>query len=286
MVFKTKKMLLNVVREVFSGEANDVYICNDINNKVLSYYTLHLIKDHKIARILLSAFHTENILNTDDNVSNTLIECFTYEDNVCLVFPYNEERLLNQFYMGKILKLHQCESICINLVINCLSSDIPSSVLYLILKQNQVNLGKDAGIYFSYNLDFKDFDSLKTENDCVTKCAELIVSLLSQLKYKNIKSLELIKKKISKEGYESFTELYKDIKVTAAPEKSSGIFKRIKAFISRNKDKLFKILLVVSITLLICAIVVLISQLFFSNSSIFRLFTNTFRDIGTESLLK
>ena len=95
-----------------------------------------------------------------------------------------------------------------------------------------------------------------------------------------------MEKKISRKSYDRFTELYKDIRITAVPKKKRGIRKRIKAWFVRRQDGLFRLLLCICLFLAILALVSLISQLLFGDIPWLRLLFNGFKTIGTESLLR
>ena len=85
-------------------------------------------------------------------------------------------------------------------------------------------------------------------------------------------------------SYGQLTELYKDIRITAAPGQKKGIRKRIAGWFLRNQDGLFRILLLACMILAVLVIVSLLSQLIFGDVPWLRLFFNGFKIIGTETL--
>ena len=102
---------------------------------------------------------------------------------------------------------------------------------------------------------------------------------------KNV-SYELISRKSDNNSYSNFTELYRDLRIAAMPVERIGFLLRIKSFFHRNADTLFGILFWVCLILGIIALVVLLSHVVWGDIPIFRLFVNTFKNIGTESLLQ
>lgn len=282
MVFKANKLLLNVVREVFVSEVNDVYICSDKKDFNNQYYTLLIIKDHRIAGRIIQSFE----INKKQNKEPVYIDCFSIQDDTGMVFPYYFERPLKKFYMGGLLSVSECEEICSNLLIQCVRLELPPELLYLILSQEAIHIQRDNSISFSYMLNLSEYDDKRTEKDCVGKCAEIIVKLLEQCHKKNIKSYELIRKKTYKNGYSGFSELYKDIMLAAASEHKRDIRIQWKIFWEGKRDGLFRLLLIICIVLMILMLIMLLSQIIFGEVPLFRLCSNPFKKIGTETLIK
>ena len=93
-------------------------------------------------------------------------------------------------------------------------------------------------------------------------------------------------KKISKKSYHRFTELYKDIRIAAAPKKRRGVIAGIRAWFMRNRDAIFHLLLWVCILLVLLVIASFVTQAIFGDIPWLRFFFNAFKKIGTESLLQ
>jgi hypothetical protein len=188
--------------------------------------------------------------------------------------------------VGEALTLSEIEEIGTNFLLTCMTASLPYPVLYLILEQGQINISKDGGIYLSYAIDLKDLDLRKTERDCTVKCAQILREMLStKADEKNI-SYELISRKSDNNSYSNFTELYRDLRIAAMPVEKRGILVRIKSFFVRNADTIFGILFWVCLILGIIALVMLLSHVVWGNVPIIRWFINTFKTIGTESLLQ
>lgn len=101
---------------------------------------------------------------------------------------------------------------------------------------------------------------------------------------KPLRSCELIEKKCRSRSYSSLAELYRDIQLTALPEKKPTLGQRIRGFWVRNRDRIFHILLVVCTIALIVTVIMLISQILFGDIPLLRLFRHCFDTIGTEKL--
>lgn len=277
MVYKTKNFLLNVIQKVLVTNTNDVYVCNDLENKTSNYYTVVIIKDHSIGWKIIKDLENnrQNHTKKDELV---YIEYFSIQEDIGIVFPYVHERPLNQFYMGRLLMLSESEEICTNLILHCLSSCLPKPLLYLILSQEMIHIARDNRISFSYTLDLGSYDETKQEKDCAGKCGELIVKLLEQCNKRKVRSLELIRKKTYKGGYENFIELYKDLQLAATS--TNKVHKK------RKWNGLFRLLIIICIFLTFLALIMLLSQLIFGEISLYRLLSNPFNRIGTETLTK
>lgn len=280
MTYTVGNMQLNNVRDVLHTAVNDICICQDVNASNDTYYTLWIIRDNTIAKKLIALFHSVDVTDTG------FITDFSFQDKFCIVFTYKTERFLKKFYMGGAQPLRVGESICINLIMECISSKLPYSILYLILAQNQIHISKDNGIYFSYQLDLGQFDASKKEKDCVVLCAQIALELLASHQAEKAISYKLLERKISKEGYRSFTELYKDIRMAAVPESKKNMIARLKAAFKRNQDRLFRWMLITCSILGVIVLSMLITQLIFGDIPFMRFLFNPFKQIGTESMLQ
>ena len=72
--------------------------------------------------------------------------------------------------------------------------------------------------------------------------------------------------------------------VTALPRLKPSLKSTFRGFWQNNRDRLFRLLLVLCILLAIAAVVILVSQLIFGDVPLLRLFRHTFDVIGTENL--
>ncbi len=279
MTFESQNANYTVVSTLFSGEANCCYMArlsDDMNGRS---FTIVAVKDHDVIRTLMEA--SSKIRNLEDS---QLVDAFTYGNDFVLVFPYRQERPLDRFFVGESMSLSLVEEIGTNLLLTCISASLPFPMLYLLLEQGQINLSKDGGIYLTYNMDLRDLDVRRNERDCTVKCAEILREILAtKSDQKNI-SYELISRKSDNNSYNSFTELYRDLRIAAMPMERYGILVRIKSFFSRNADLLFGILFWVCVILGIVALILLLSHVVWGDVPIFRLFINNFKNIGTESL--
>lgn len=285
MVYYAQGMELEVISQVFHGSANDVAVCRDRLSASGTLYTLLAVHDRACARKMLAVM--ENSQRTGE--SPCLLR-FSQNETMLFLFPYREERKFSAFAAGQMTSPEAGESICINLVMECLSTGLPWPLLYLVLEQDCVQIAKDNTVYFTMILDLKDLEPARTEKNCVSSCARLLLDLLAgpvaggRRRRKKLKSFELIQKKTRKNAYTGFPELYQDIKVTALPTVKPSLKKRARIFWQNNRDRLFRLLLVLCILLVIAAVVILVSQLIFGDVPLLRLFRHAFDVIGTENL--
>ena len=98
--------------------------------------------------------------------------------------------------------------------------------------------------------------------------------------------LALIRKKRKRNAYNSFTELAHDIKFIDGRKRLSLIWGRIPYPEQSTKDKLFRILLLLTAVSLAAAVILVASQLMFGDIPLLRAFSAAVGKIGTESLLK
>ena len=285
MVYYARNMELEVISQVFHGSVNDVAVCRDRLSASGALYTLLVVHDRECARKLLMVMED----GQRSGESACLLQ-FSQNETMLFLFPYREERKFSAFAAGQMTSPEAGEAICINLVMECLSTSLPWPLLYLVLEQDCVQIAKDNTVYFTTILDLKDLEPARTERNCVSSCARLLLDLLAgpvaggRHRSRKLKSFELIRKKTGKNAYTGFPELYQDIKVTALPQVKPSLKSRFHVFWNNNRDRLFRILLALCVLLAVAAVVVLISQLIFGDVPLLRLFRHTFDVIGTENL--
>ena len=142
MVLDGGKRQYKVVREVFSGEKNDVFVCMDLCLEGAEYKTAWRVKDREITKKLLGA-------------PEIWEDSFVKKEHMYFVFPYREERPLEKFYFTTVLanSLKE-ESIWLDFAVRCMTFGIPNEILYLLLKQKQAGITPEGKVYFNYFLDF------------------------------------------------------------------------------------------------------------------------------------
>lgn len=281
MIYESPTMRLKCIQVVKRGTINDILICQDLNEVGGSLYTLLAVKDHKTARTFLEIFE-----KAEQQENSFFVESFSVEGEFFIVFPYTQERPLARFYSGGSLKLTECEEICINVILTCISSGLPYPILYLILEQRQLHLARDHSVYFGYQLELSELDASKTERDCTVQCARILLELLEPKASQKAVSYQLLQKKVAKRSYQKFTELYKDIRIAAAPKRRRGIVAALRGVFARNRDRLFHILLWVCVILILLVGAAFLTQAVLGDVPWLRFFINSFKTIGTESLLQ
>lgn len=196
MLLNTAKKQYRVVREVLNGETNSVYVCQEQNASTAPYKTIWLVKNRRIARELMGS------------PGNMCEECFMHNENAGFVFGYEGERLLDRFYQSTIQSEAVPESrVWLELVVRCMTSGLPPAMLNMILKQKQIHIGADGGIWFGYFLDLSEYDGQAGEKENVALCAAYIIQLieyglaLDVYAAKNTYVMNLIQKKLIRKKY-------------------------------------------------------------------------------------
>jgi hypothetical protein len=279
MLYQVNGMSLQTVQEVYIGSLNDMLVCEDLNGPDHSYYTVVLIKDHQLAKQFL-----EVLVSDTGKPAKCYIDIFTYNEGFGVVFDYVKERPLSDFYMGESFSLMECETICINLIMECISTMLPYPLLYLVLKQGQIHLRSDNSVQFGIPMDLSELDATVGEEECTLLCATILRDLLISKEQEKAVSYELLSKKIKKESYTRFKDLYFDVNMASVSLHKRNPITYIKGVIYRNQKLLFRILLYISLFLFILAIILCACQIFMGDIPFIRIFVNTFERIGTESL--
>lgn len=286
MVYYSGSRELEVISETFRGSVNDVVVCRNRLSASGALYTLLVVHDRDCARRMLSVMESGNL-----GEEPACLGYFSQNEDLIFMFPFREERKFSSFAAGQMTTPAVGEQICIHLVMSCLSAGLPWQLLYLVLEQGCVQIAQDNSVYFGVCLDLQELQEEITEKDCVSSCARLMMELLAapsagsrRKRRKVLKSYELICKKSTKGTYGGFPELYRDIKLTALPAKKTGLRNRLQGAWKRNRDLLFRILLVLCTLLGLIALAALVTQMIYGEIPWLRLFQNNFDVIGTENL--
>lgn len=270
---------LSVIKRSKTGE---VRICEDLDSKTGNRYSVLVLEDHDIVHSVLETYDRAKSYIEKPNY----VDMFSDEGLFFIVYPYVPERPLVKFYMGSTLTLRECEEICVNLIISCMTCNLPWPLLYLLLVQREIQLSQDHSVTFSYNLDLTEFDPTIDESACVVECAKLLIELLEAKVSRRANSYFLLKKKIDRQSYDYFKDLYKDLIISREPIRRGGILLRLKLWYLRNKDTLFYVLLRISIVLAVFVLVTFLTNLIFGDVPWLRLFIRSFERIGLESLVQ
>ncbi len=281
MIYESDKMRLLTVSTRSIGEVNDCYICKDLNSDGGILYTVIVVHDHSVVRQVLELFKMSE--RTGDGV---LVDEFACGDREVLVFPYHRERPLTEFYNGDSLTLAECEEVCISTILACITCNLPYPILYLLLTGNQLQMAGDRSVYFAYEMNLADLDPETGESECTGVCARLLLKLLEPKSGQKATSYYLLSKKTANASYDRFTDLYRDVTIAAVSQEKITPYVRFRLWLARNTDRILGVLFWISVILGIFALSILLSRLFLGGNSWLRLLFNTFKQIGTESLLQ
>ncbi len=281
MIYESAKMRLLPVATKSVGEVNDCYICRDLASSGGILYTTVVIHRHDVVRRVLELFKFSG-----RNGEQTLVDEFAVGDKHVLVFPYHKERPLFDFYEGESMTLSMCEDICISAILACITSDLPYPILYLLLGNGMLNLSNDGSVFFGYEMDLSELNDEIGEKECTDVCARTLLLLLQPKSGQKATSFYLLEKKVANGSYHRFTDLYRDITIAAVSKKKITPFFLIKLWIKRNADTIVGVLFWISLILAVFALSIIASRFFLGGNSWFRLLFNTFKNIGTESLLQ
>lgn len=279
MTYQSEQMTLTPVMDVFHGKVNDVLICEN-ERAGGTYYTVLKITDHGAVKTFLS------MLEKYPDKRDCVIDMFGSEDGFLVVMGYCRARSLTEFYRTGAQSLQRAERIGMNLVAECIGSGLPYPLLELAIRERQVHLRQDDSVDIGYALDLEQMNPDAGEAACANACAKLVRELLTSSASRHTVSLQLLNKKIPLQSYHSFRELYQDLRITSDRSGRRGIFRRISDWRRRNQEGIFRVLLWISIILVLLVLIMALSNVVFGDIPFMRLFFNSFKLIGTESMLQ
>lgn len=277
MVFTSETKQLSSISSCFLGRMNDIYICEEISEGGTEQYTLCMVKNHMLAKRLTEYF--ENGRRPDD------MEVFSFQGMYCIAFPYHQERKLKDFILTESVTPAVIKEICRKVVFECMSSKIPWQILYLILQNEYINMDKENRIYFTYQLNLESVKN-KSETECAALCARYLEQLLEHVKYTSWSGYQLLKMKNKRRQYRCFTDLYQDIYQGTGICKTGSFTGRIREFLKKHGGTMLRMVKVLCILVGIMAFILIVSTLILGENPFIRIFINTFKRIGTESMLQ
>ena len=225
MEFVTNQYNLNSIYTAVDNAVNAVYVCENKFKPEGTRYTLWEIKDHVLAKNLVSALEEKK--NCD---------MFSIGNRMYFLFPYRDFRPLKEFYKGSSPNINEGEAICIRLVMECMICELPFPILFLILSQGRINLARDGSVYFDYCIDLTDYSEKIKEKDCANQCVGLLLDMLEPFEDQKANSQMILSAKRWRSGYNTFIELYKDVHMAEAPAKKYKLRVRLKRWFRRRKD--------------------------------------------------
>jgi hypothetical protein len=277
MVLGSQNRQYRTIREVYHGKKNDVVVCQDLQASGTLYKTVWRVRDREVVRSIIQLFH---------EAEHPYEACFGYQEGMCFVFPYEQERSLERFYSATI-EAGLCErgQIWMGLVMKCMTCALPAPILYLILQARQVRLGQDGTIHFLYCLDLEKLEPDRTTADCAEECARLLGELMELGPPCHV-GAELLKQRIKRKSYDNFIDLYKDIRVIADDAEKKGEKRGIGQFLADRRHLIYRTVFTLCIILLVITVVFFLGKLVFGSTAFYQLFRHAIDRIGTESLLQ
>lgn len=275
MIYQSNQMTLQSVMTVFRGVVNDAYVCKRIDGEEGLYLVL-TIHDHTIAKQFIRMIEKSNKAPCHKAV-------FSDGKAVSVAFEYTKPRQFDAFLPTVPKTVDAYQSLCIGLVLRCMESPAPYPLLYLMLTQKQLHLMEDGQVKLSYAVDLKELDTQIDEKDCAMLLSGMLRDLLSEVKADKNTSYQLLLKKIPKQRYAGFRELYRDL-CLSRNEKHVGFFTKQKLLLLQHKQAIANACILLCIILFIVACVCMLCEAIYGEIPIFRLFHDGMRQIGTEQL--
>lgn len=274
MIFLSDKTRYRCISECIKGKKMDVYICE---SQELEQCCIWAVRDNLLARELTA------LLVADDRYLQ--LDSFFMGELYCIVFPYREERNIRSFLPVKKKDIQWAKQLCQNIIFLCMSCRLPWELVYLLIEANKISLGSDGDVWFDFSISVVDIGK-KTEANCAVLLGNYLEEILDSLECENWSGYRLLCMKNRRRNYQSLSELYQDICNTTGVDGIEGIKSRIFRRIQEKKPVFIRWVKVLCLLIGCLAIVIFISNMVFDTSPLYRLFVNTFKKIGTESMLQ
>lgn len=275
MIFISDKTKYQCISQCISGKKMDVYICESEEESELYY--IWAVKDSILSRNMTKVFMEDGVYKG--------IDCFFVGALYCIVFPYEKDRNLFKFAIPDKDESKWAREICLKLIFLCMSSRLPWEILYILITEKKISIRNNGEVYFNYNISIIDMEN-KTQKDCTSALGMYMENMLKERKCSNWSGYRLICMKNKRKNYISLSELYQDINNSIEIDVSDNIGKKLLIILNENKPIIIRTFKVLCITVAFIAVIVFISNIVFDESPFYRLFFNTFKKIGTETLLQ
>ena len=239
------------------------------------YVLVWMIADQKLTRFWVRIL-----------AGTSICRIFVYDGYTCFAFPYEEPRPIERFYYKEALGREEKNIILRSLMVLCMTEKIPETLLYHLLTQRRIMLTSDRNLHFGYDIALDQSFVEHGEADCVSKCAELILELMDSQDSSEKKDRSLLEKRYARGGYQKWFDLYRDVQVVTAEVKKKKIIDIVKKAALSKKEIFLRIFFTFCVVLVAVTLIIILSQGLTGKIPLFNLFTKSFENIGTESLLK
>jgi hypothetical protein len=95
----------------------------------------------------------------------------------------------------------------------------------------------------------------------------------------------LLEKKLKRNKYDEFIQLFKDIKLIMQEDSEESKIKKLKRYVVTKQDAIYRVLSIVCIVLVCIVAVNFVGNIFLKDFSFWKIFTNSLKEIGTESMI-
>lgn len=275
MVFQTEDRRYLCVSECLKGIKMDVYVCRDEDDE--KEYYVWAIHNNELAK------EVTKLLSKDEQYKK--IKCFSMGEYYCVLQPYRQNRNVMQYaFIGNYKKTYVRELLK-KITFLCMTCGLPWEIIYVLLHEQKISIDVNKEVYFTYDVLLSDFEG-KTEIECVSILGDYLEDIMEMTNDRSWAGYRLISMKNRRKSYSGMSELYRDLNSETEIAYGKSFKIRIMSEYRKRKPVLTKILKVSCVVIGCIAIIVFISNTVFDSSPVYRLFVNTFKRIGTESMMQ
>lgn len=259
-MFFALNMELKIIRTVLKNDVNEIYVCTDVSMGKGNFYTMVSIQEGKYRKMLAEQMSIKGLfLGNKDFVGS-----FNSSNKLNLVFRYHTENLLSALGGVYLYNFAECKKAAANLVAAFAEAGMDSGVGALLLREQNINITSEGGIYFNYFLDFSAYESGMSGEEYVNRVSEKAFEIL-EIKYKEKyrsrdlypSDLRLYDMKMQHQGFTTFGQIIITIRGMAdAPVPMRGIVWWVRNRVRRTRSFLFRNTTTAFLTILILVTVV------------------------------
>ncbi len=254
MEVQTTHGSLSIIKRVFENDFFEINICKFENVKEEKLCTVIILKKIDIIHRTIKIFS----LLKSNNKFVDFIDCFSKNSYLYVIFSYYEEVPVNFFEISQ-MPLMQRVAIVKQILSLAVILDMPKTILYDVLSNNNINLDSSGKVYFNYFLKNVDrYNNIK-DKDAIKRIGLVLKNVFNnELTINNVDGLKKLINYCENDVYIELIDIYSDYialyesfvkSLDLKKEKKLSRFRRIlnKILSIFNKVKPIFIMLVLSI---------------------------------------
>lgn len=265
MEIQTVHGSLAIIKKVFNNEVFEINVCKYENVKEENLYTVIILKETDVIYRNIEMFS----LLRNNNKFVDFIECFSKDSCLYVIFAYYEEFPID-FQEVSQLPLIQRVAIVKQILSLIIVLDMPKSILYDALSNNNINLDSSGKIYFNYFMKNVDrYDNIK-DKEVIKRIGLICINVFNEeLAINSVDGLKNLINDCENGVYTELIDIYSDYialnesfikSLDLKDEKKINIFRKILDKILESLKKIIPTLTMIALCIGVVYLIITLTQ--------------------------